>query len=108
MEENKHWKDIAVYEYVKESATIQKAKKGDIVQSFDVANPIDKTRGSVIGKVMKLSTGKDDGVEYVHINVFCAMRDGIIDKPRAKTVLAPQNGTTTSLGKKTDGIVIQK
>jgi len=94
--------------YEAKSEERPKAKVGDIIQSFDVAQPIMKTRGSLIGKVKKLEVDKTDGVTYVHFDVICEMFDGVIKKPRTKKARAPQNGTPTSLGGFTDGIVVMK
>lgn len=87
-------------EYLNE-ATLKKAKKGDIVQSFDVGNPIDPTRGSVIGKVTKVEVDKKDGVEYVYLDVIAELRGGVITKIFQKKVRTPQVGTPIWPGSKT-------
>lgn len=102
----RHYKRIGSDDDMQRQAAT-KAKKGDIVQSFDVTMPIDETRGSVIGKVVDVKVDKKDGIEYVYITAFTELRNGKIVPLRRKKVRAPQNGTPVAGSSKvTDGILV--
>jgi hypothetical protein len=87
-----------------------KARRGDLIQSFNVTMPVDTNRSSYLGTVTKVETDDRDGVEYVHYKPICRLPGG--GKPaqawKKGEMRAPQNGTPTSMGEVTDGIYVIK
>jgi hypothetical protein len=85
-----------------------KAKRGDLIQSFNSTDPVYTAGSSYLGTVTKIEVDRMDGVEYVYFNAICRLPGG--GKPaqaaRNKKLRAPQNGTPTATGGETDGIFI--
>ncbi len=85
------------------------ARRGDLIQSFNVTNPPDPGRVSYLGRVTKVEVDVGDGVPYVHYTVLARLRGGVAVKHSGPTAMrAPQNGVPTSMGKTTDGIHVIK
>ncbi len=85
---------------------IQGVNVGDVIQSFDVTNPIDPSRASYVGEVTKVEIDPESGIEYVYFAATLRVRAGVTEAvyypPRE--LRAPQNGTPSFSGP-TDGIV---
>ena len=90
--------------------SVTEARRGDLIQSFNVTMPVDTSRSSFLGTVTKVETDRNDGVDYVYYKVICRIPGG--GKPaqawKRGEMRAPQNGTPTQMDGVTDGIYVIK